>query len=488
MRSLWTDQAIADAAAPSAPLPHYGQLIDGVMVEGERRMPVLSPADAQPFATVPDASPEELSRAISAAQHAFGRWSETDFAARRQCLRRFADAMRHNIDEIAEALTREQGKPLSRSRREIANAAGAIESMIAIEVSPRLLRDDARERVELRYRPLGVAAGITAWNVPIMLAAQKIAQALYTGNTMVLKPSPYAPVATLLLGRLSIGLLPPGVLNIISGGNALGARLTSDPRISKISFTGSGPTGEAVLKAAAPHFARVTLELGGNDAAIVLPDVDPDAVVPEIFAAAFNNAGQICMAIKRLYVHADIYDAMVDRLADLAESVRLGDGMDPETDMGPVQNRAQFDKLLGLLADIRATPGARIAAGGEVPDRAGYFIRPTIVADVAEGTRIVDEEPFGPMLPVIRYDDVEDAIARANATPFGLSGSVWTSDLDRGAELAGRLEVGTAWVNRHGGGDGAIPFGGAKASGIGREHGRLGLASYMEPQVLHVRK
>ncbi|WP_235973722.1 aldehyde dehydrogenase family protein [Parasphingopyxis marina] len=474
--------------ARSKPIPNYGHLIDGAVSDGEAQMVVISPATEKPVATVPDATRSELRYALAAADKAFASWSETDFAFRRECLFKFAEAVRRNEDEIAEALTREQGKPLAQARGEIAKAMAAVEKFTAIEIEPQIIRDTAEDRIELHYRPLGVVAGITPWNFPVILAAQKIAQALYTGNTMVLKPSPYTPVATLLLGKASIGAIPPGVLNIVSGGNALGAWLTSAPEVRKISFTGSGRTGQAVLKSAAANFARVTLELGGNDAAIVLPDADIDKAVPKIFAAAFNNAGQICMAIKRLYVHADIYHAVVARMAAMADAIQLGDGMDPESDMGPVQNRPQYQKLLGILDHTRRWTEGRIVAGGHVLERPGYFLRPTIVADIAEGSRLVDEEPFGPILPIIRFDDVDDAIRRANASDFGLSGSVWTADTERGAELANRLDVGTAWVNRHGGADAERPFGGAKTSGIGREHGLLGLHSYMEPLSLHVGK
>ncbi|MFB9050644.1 aldehyde dehydrogenase family protein [Sphingobium indicum] len=467
-------------------LARYGQLVGGEIVTGERDMEVLSPATEAAFAIVPDATRGELARAIAAAGAAFPAWRALSFDQRRACLLDFAAAILRDRDRIAEALTREQGKPLSRALSEIGNAVRAIEDICTIDMKSQMLRDTPTEKIELVYRPLGVVAGITAWNVPVILAAQKIAQALYTGNTMVLKPSPYTPVATLLLGEASLGILPPGVLNIVSGGNELGAWLTSDPAIAKISFTGSGPTGRRVLEASASNFARVTLELGGNDAAIVLPDVDLDKVVPALFAAAFNNAGQICMAIKRLYVHADIHDEVVRRFARLADEIRLGDGMLPDSEMGPVQNRAQYEKLLDLLADTRAIPGAHIVAGGVAPEGAGYFIRPTVVTGLVEGCRLVDEEPFGPILPILRFDDADDAVERANASQFGLSGSVWSADTARAAALARRLEVGTAWVNRHGGADGGIPLGGAKASGIGREHGLLGLRNYMEPQIVSV--
>ena len=476
--SLNPDQVAADTP--------YAMTIGGKAVRTKTSLPVLCPASEQIVGYGPDAAREDLDAAVAAARAASPAWAALSFEERRAAIDAFAAAVEADADALARLLTQEQGKPLGRAKMEVANAIRSMRAIARIEIAPEVLRETPSERIELRFRPLGVVAGITAWNVPIILAAQKIGQALYTGNTMVLKPSPYTPLSTLRLGELSRGILPDGVLNVVSGGNDLGAWMTSHPGVAKISFTGSGPTGEKVMQSAACGFKRVTLELGGNDAAIILPDADPAEVTPKIFASAFNNSGQICMAIKRIYVHSSLYDAVVDGLAKLAKATVVGDGMDPATTHGPIQNKAQFDKVIELLEDTRKVPGARIVAGGEVPDRPGYFLTPTVVADISDGARLVDEEPFGPIVPVIRYDDVEEVIERANASPYGLSGSIWTSDVERGLELAARLDVGTAWVNRHGGADGAIPFGGAKTSGIGREHGLHGLQHYMEAQVVHV--
>ena len=320
---------------------------------------------------------------------------------------------------------------------------------------------------------------------PIVLAVPKITQALYVGDTIVVKPSPYTPLTTLRLGELAQRVLPPGVLNVVAGGNDLGQWITEHPGIDKISFTGSVATGKRVLASAAGTLKRVTLELGGNDAAIVLDDVKPAEVAPRIFQAAFVNSGQVCMAIKRLYVHDSIYDAMCDELVALARKARVGDGFDPDVTMGPVQNKMQYERVLGILEDTRRS-GARILTGGNPLPGDGYFIEPTIVADIAEGTRLVDEEPFGPVLPVIRYTDIDDAIRRANDTRFGLGGSIWTNDLARGEALAARLEAGTAWVNQHVGTEAGVPFGGCKESGLGREYAELGLKGYMEAQVVKV--
>jgi acyl-CoA reductase-like NAD-dependent aldehyde dehydrogenase len=328
---------------------------------------------------------------------------------------------------------------------------------------------------------------ITPWNFPILLAVWKIAPALLAGNTVVIKPSPFTPLATLELGAALRDVLPAGALNVVSGGDELGSWITSHAVPRKISFTGSVATGKKVAAAAAPDLKRMTLELGGNDAAIVLPDVDPQAVAEKLFWGAFENTGQICSAIKRVYVHEDAYRPLVEKLAEHARAVKVGSGLEPDTQLGPLNNAPQFERVTELVNEARAA-GASIEAGGDPLPGGGYFFAPTIVGDVAEGVRLVDEEQFGPALPVLTYRDVDDAIERANATPYGLSGSVWSGDTERAAELAGRLECGTAWVNKHLDIVPHAPFGGAKWSGIGVENGPWGLLGFTELQTLNVAK
>jgi acyl-CoA reductase-like NAD-dependent aldehyde dehydrogenase len=463
----------------------FTHTIDGRGATSPASFDVINPATGAPFARCPDASREQLDEAVAAARRAFAAWRELSFADRRAQLCGFGAAVGTRLEELAQLLVREQGKTLAECRRELAFVPKQIERLSSIDVEGEVLRDDAEGRIELRYRPLGVVGIITPWNVPVGIAVGRIAQALYTGNTVVQKPSPYTPLATLRMGEVARELLPRGVLNILAGGNELGAWMTAHPGIDKISFTGSVPTGKKVLASSSANLKRVTLELGGNDPAIVLDDVDPAAIAPKIFQAAFANCGQICVAIKRLYVPETLYEPMCEALAAIARTVRVGDGLDPESQMGPLQNRMQYDKVLAILEDTKRA-GGRILCGGHALERPGYFIAPTIVADIAEGTRLVDEEPFGPVLPVIKYRDVDDAIRRANDTRYGLSGSVWTSDLARGAEVAAQLEVGTAYVNQHRIPDATVPFGGAKESGLGREYSALGLKSYMEAQVLSV--
>jgi acyl-CoA reductase-like NAD-dependent aldehyde dehydrogenase len=487
MQSQATPAAGNGAGAPARNFGEFTQTIDGRAETSEASFDVVNPATGAPFARCPDASEAQLDRAVAAARRAFKDWSRLSFAERARYIHGFAQALRDRAPEIAPLLTSEQGKPLADAKGELAGAALHLIGLSSIELADHeVIKDDASGRAELRYRPLGVVGAITPWNVPIVLACHKIAAALYTGNTMVLKPSPYTPLSTLKLGEIARDTLPPGVLNVIAGGNDLGRWMTEHGDIDRISFTGSVPTGKRVMASSSGTLKRVSLELGGNDPAIVLDDIDVAAMTPKLFGSVFRNCGQICMAIKRLYVHERIYEPVVEGLAAIARSYRVGDGLEPDVQMGPINNKMQYDKVMDVLADTKRQPGIRIAAGGHALNRPGYFLAPTVVADIAEGTRLVDEEQFGPIIPVIRYSDVDDAVRRANDTRFGLSGSVWTSDAARGHALAQRLEVGTAWVNFHSGADVLVPFGGAKESGLGRELGVMGLRGYMEPQAVIV--
>jgi acyl-CoA reductase-like NAD-dependent aldehyde dehydrogenase len=468
-------------------LSDFHLLIGGELVDGEESLEVINPATGAVFAHCPAAGKAQLDHAIVTARRASVAWGATSFEERRAAIKVMATVLRTNQDSLAELLTREQGKPVSQSRDEIGRAASQSEGMAAIPIPVEKLVDDAERRIELHYRPLGVVGIITPWNAPINLAAGPLVAALYTGNTVILKPSPYTPLATLKLGELLRDVFPPGVLNILAGGDELGRWMTEAPGIDKISFTGSVATGKKVMASAAGTLKRVTLELGGNDAAIVLDDVDPKKVAPKLFFASFVNSGQVCMAVKRIYAHERIYDALCDALAEEARNARVGDGLDPQTQYGPIQNRMQYERVLGILEDTKRS-GARILAGGEVPSRPGYFFPPTIVANIDENSRLVREEQFGPIVPVLKFKDIDDAVRRANDTRYGLAGSVWSHDPERAAKIAARLEVGTAWVNQHRATMATVPFGGAKESGIGRQYSILGLKQNMEAQVISVLK
>ncbi len=464
----------------------FTHTIDGKAVPTTATFGVVNPATEQVFAQCPDASREQFEQAVTAARKAFPAWSRLSFGERRAYLHKLAKAVRDNAETIAALITREQGKPLSNALREMAGTAHSLEAMSNIEVKDEVLRDDGKNKISLHFRPMGVVGAITPWNVPVGLASHKIAQALIAGNTMVLKPSPYTPLSTLLIGELSRDILPPGVFNVVAGGNDLGKWMTEHAGIDRISFTGSVATGKHVMNSSASTLKRVTLELGGNDPAIILDDADIAATTQKIFNGAFGNCGQICMAVKRVYVPEQMYEPVLEAFAALAKNHRVGEGFEPDVQMGPLQNKMQFDKVVDVLEDAKRQPGVRVVAGGHKLNRPGYFLEPTIIADLKDDTRLVTEEQFGPVLPVMKYSNLDDAIARANDTRMGLGASVWTKDMKKGAEVAARIEAGTVWINHHVGSEADIPFGGFKESGMGREHGVMGVQSYMEPQIINV--
>jgi acyl-CoA reductase-like NAD-dependent aldehyde dehydrogenase len=464
----------------------FAMTIDGKPVTGESTFSVINPSTGQPFAEAPECARAQLDDAMASADAAYKGWRR-DEARRRQVLVACADAIQARAGEIAPILTREQGKPLAKAMEELIGCAVWFRMTAGLEIPVEILRDDPQGRIEVRRRPLGVVGAITPWNYPVLLAVWKIAPALLAGNTVVLKPSPFTPLATLKLGEVLRDVVPAGVLNVVSGGDALGGWITGHPAVRKISFTGSVATGKKVAAAAAPDLKRVTLELGGNDAAIVLDDADPKVVVPKLFWGAFTNSGQVCSAIKRVYVPDALYEPIAQGLAELARSVKVGDGMEAGVELGPVNNRPQFERVCELVEDAKAH-GGKILAGGAPKGGEGYFYQPTIVGGLSDGVRLVDEEQFGPALPILRYRDLEDAVERANATHFGLSGSVWSADPERAAGVASQLECGTAWVNQHLAILPNTPFGGAKWSGIGVENGPWGLLGFTEIQVMNVAK
>ena len=465
----------------------FSLLIDGQLETASQALDVVNPATGQVFARCPAAGRAQLDRAVAAARRAFTSWREKSFADRAATIKRMTALLRERQNELAELLTREQGKPVNQSVAEFDRGAAQGDGMVGIAIPTETLIDDKDRHIELRYRPLGVVGIITPWNAPISLALGPLVSALYTGNTVVLKPSPYTPLTTLKLGEVLNEVLPAGVVNVLAGGDELGQWMTEHKDIDKISFTGSVATGKKVLASAAGTLKRVTLELGGNDPAIILDDVDPQAIAKKVFFAAFVNSGQVCMAIKRIYAHEKIYDALCEALVAEAEKTKVGDGLDPDTVLGPIQNKMQYDKVVDIIKDTIAS-GATVLAGGEIPQGPGYFLPPTLVANVTEDSRLVREEQFGPIVPILKYSDLEDAIRRANDTRYGLSGSVWTSNVERGKAIAARLEVGTAWVNQHRATSAFVPFGGAKESGLGRQYSVLGLKGYMEPEVISVAK
>jgi len=464
-------------------VPEYTMTIGGEPAVAAATFGVVNPATGSELARAPECTSVQLDAAFESAAKAQREW-RADEAARRDTLRRMAEVLMGANDLLGPILTAEQGKPIGDAAIEVFGSAIWLQYFAELEAPPTVIRDDDQAYVEVVRRPVGVVAGITPWNYPLVLAFWKIAPALLAGNTIVVKPSPFTPLTTLRLGELLRDVVPPGVLNIVSGSDQLGAWMTTHPVPRKISFTGSIETGKKVALAAAADLKRVTLELGGNDPAIVLDDAEPAVVARGIFAGAFQNNGQVCSAVKRVYVPERLYGEVVAALVEEARAAKVGEGTEPGVTLGPINNKPQLDRVAELVADA-LSHGAKAATGGAPLDGPGYFFQPTILTDLMDGTRIVDEEQFGPALPVVAYRDLDAAVERANATHFGLSGSVWGADADRATEVAGRLECGTAWVNTHLALAPQQPFGGFKWSGIGVENGPWGLAEFSEVQAVH---
>ena len=464
----------------------YNLLINGEMVAGTSTMPVLNPATEEVLTDCPRSSEEQLNEAVQAAKNAFSSWSQTQIQERKEIVLKIADIVEANAQELAQILTEEQGKPIGDATGEVYGMAAFCRYFASLDLPVKLIEDSDGRKVEAHRTPLGVVGAIVPWNFPLILLAFKLPPALIAGNTIVIKPAPTTPLSTLRVAELIKDVAPPGVINVITDLNDLGAALTAHPDVRKISFTGSTATGAKVMAGAAGLLKRITLELGGNDAGIVLNDVDPKEAAPKLFNSAFQNTGQVCIAMKRLYVHEDIYDEMCDELATLANETVIGNGLEQGTKLGPLNNKMQFDKVKELIEEAK-TDG-NVIAGGEVPDQPGYFIRPTIVRDIEEGSRLVDEEQFGPVLPVMKFSDEKDAVERANATQWGLGGSVWSSDLDKAYALAEKMEAGTIWINKHSELDPTIPFGGSNQSGLGKELGSEGLEEFTQLKIINMAK
>jgi len=459
-------------------------LINGRLVPGVSTFDVTNPATEQVVAACPRADARLLEQAVAAAKAAFPTWSARSIGERRRLLIELADALAARAGEFARLLTQEQGKPLVYATGEVDSAVGMLRTFASMDLPVKVLKETERSRIIEHRTPLGVVAAITPWNFPVAILINKVAPALLAGNTVVAKPAPTTPLTSLLFGELCARILPEGVVNVIADLNDLGSALTSHPDVAKVTFTGSTATGKKVLASVSDTLKRSTLELGGNDAAIVLDDADVAKVAPQIFFWSMFNSGQVCLAIKRVYAHDSIYDELCTQLAQLAEAAIVGDGQDPETQLGPLQNRRQFEKVQGFIEDARRD--GKIVAGGKIGEGPGYFIRPTIVRDIADDARLVREEQFGPVLPILRYTDVQDAIARANDTEYGLGGSVWSSDPQRAYEVARQIDSGTVWVNTHLDCPPDVPFGGAKQSGIGAEMGQQGLEEFTQCRIVNV--
>ncbi|NOW45991.1 acyl-CoA reductase-like NAD-dependent aldehyde dehydrogenase [Novosphingobium sp. SG751A] len=461
-------------------------LIDGQLVDGAGTMPVINPATGAAFMRAARADTAQLDAAVAAGRRAFPAWARHSYAERRAYLERFADGVEARFEEFARLLTMEQGKPLDQARFEVGGTVAGLRYFAAQDIAPHVIRDTPEERITEHRSPLGVVAAITPWNFPLILLVVKLGPALITGNVVIAKPAPSTPLTTLLLGEVAADILPAGVFQTLADANDLGGPLSAHAGVAHVSFTGSTATGKKVLSSTIDTLKRFTLELGGNDAALVLDDADVAKIAPMIFNAAMVNAGQVCLAAKRVYAPRVLYDDLCKALGDLARRAVVGDGMEQGSQIGPIQNAAQYAKLVDYLAQAREE--GTVVAGGEPLERGGYFIAPTIVRDLPHDARLVQEEQFGPVLPLLPYDDLDAAIAAINASEYGLGGTIWTGDPDRGEQVAALINSGTVWINRHLDLPFDVPFGGAKQSGIGRQQGLEGLLEFTQAKIINMAK
>jgi acyl-CoA reductase-like NAD-dependent aldehyde dehydrogenase len=461
----------------------YSMTIDGRPSKSAEHLEVINPATEEVIAHVPDCTREQLDAAVTAARAAFLHWRTLPPASRKEALLAIAAKFEENADQLMALLTREQGKPHPEAKSEILRSALWFREIARKDLPVSVHTDENGRRYESHHVPLGVVAAITPWNFPLLLAAWKIAPALLVGNTVIWKPSPYTPLCALKIGELLQNVLPPGVLNVVSGGDRLGPWLTDHPGINKIAFTGSTATGRRVMQSAATNLKRVTLELGGNDPAIVFPDVDVPTTAEKVFWVAFRNSGQFCIAAKRVYVHEDIYDAFSQALVSYARTVRVGNGAEEGIKLGPIQNRMQFAKVQDLIASAKKD-GLRFLLGGEPNNGPGYFVPITIIDNPPEDARVVVEEAFGPVLPLLKFRDTDDVIRRANHSDYGLGASVWSRDAEKAKSIAQQLESGNVWINSVQWLSPHAAYGGHKQSGIGVEHALEGLLEYTNIQTI----
>jgi len=473
----------------------YMNFVNGQLVGSERTFESLNPATGEVLGLAPISTAEQVKAAIASARAAQPAWAARPDAERKALMMQVAETIKKNAPYLAEWVTREQGKPLGGlgpdqvpgARFEVWGCEVWTQVPASLDLPVEVVFEDDTRRDEVHRKPFGVVAAIAPWNWPLLIAVWQMIPSIRAGNTVVIKPSEYTTIGTLELVRLIGEVLPKGVINTVSGPGEVGSWLVSDPGIDKIMFTGSGPTGAKIAEAAARNMVPTTMELGGNDAAIMLPDADPKAMAMGLFWGAFINMGQTCACAKRLYVHESLFEPTVQALKELAEAMPMGNGMNEGMVMGPIQNKMQYDKVVSLVESAKKA-GANIVCGGAPKGGPGYFYPLTLVTGLKDGDRLVDEEQFGPVLPIIKYSNVEDAIASANRLDAGLGASVWSSDIEKAKQVAGRIQAGTVWINQHGMIHPMVPFGGAKGSGYGVEFGLEGLKSVTRPQVISVKK
>ncbi|EEI77232.1 aldehyde dehydrogenase [Corynebacterium striatum] len=462
----------------------YEDLLAAITVDEGRE--IINPATEEVVGVAPEGSVEELNAAVERAVQAQKSFAKLSDAERCDLLLKAADAIEAAAEPLVELLSREQGKPLNgpNARFEVGACSAWLRATASFE-SPDYTAVDDDITATVHYRPLGVVGAIGPWNWPMMITIWQIAPALRMGNAVVVKPSEYTPLSVLALIKVFNSVLPEGVLQVVTGDGAVGAALTTHADIDKIMFTGSTATGKKIVESSAANLQRLTLELGGNDAGIVLDDADPAAIAGDLFWGAFINTGQTCAAMKRLYVPESLYDAVCEALVEVAKASPMGVGLEEENVLGPLQNKQQFD-IVDKLVNAAKDSGARVLLGGDPDyDAPGYFYPTTLVADIDPDNPLVVEEQFGPALPIVKYTDLDWAIEQANKLDVGLGSSVWSSNRERALDVAAQLEAGTTWINSHGAVDPRVPFGGIKSSGYGVEFGTEGLKGLAYPQIIN---
>ena len=457
----------------------------------EEQLEVVNPATEEVVDSVPAGTPEDVDLAVATAKRAFADWSKTDVEKRAAILAKAADLIHDHAKELAATLTSEQGKPLAEAMGEVTHLAHGVRFYAEAATKVRGAYQDLPSTLGPAYgmvirRPMGVCAAITPYNFPLTLLGTKVAPALATGNTVVAKPAATTPLATLGVARLfSEAGVPDGVLNVVTGrGDTIGDALVGHRDVRRVAFTGSTAVGRHVAALAAPDLKRLSLELGGSDPVIVCADADVDAAVKAVIIGRYWNAGQACLGCKRVFVHDSVYDGFVSQLVERVGRYEPGDGTikaeKPKLRMGPIHTRAGRDVLLEQIESGVSSGGELLIGGGTGEGDKGYFLEPAVIAEPADASRLMTEEVFGPVLPVFRFTEFDDAISRANDTPYGLGSSIWTYDARLIHRAAQEIDAGMTWVNQIHYGYDELPFGGVKASGFGKEHGIEALDSYVE--------
>ncbi|ETS84333.1 hypothetical protein PFICI_02358 [Pestalotiopsis fici W106-1] len=451
-----------------------------------------NPSTLEDNPAAPLSTQDDVDRAVANARKAFATWSQVPLDARKQAVIDFAHALSKEVDGFAEMLTKEKGRPLVLAKAEVQIGVQWLIQQAQMDFRDEEVWEKSDKTILTRYTPLGIAVGIVPWNFPITIACGKIAPALITGNVFIMKPSPFTPYCALKLCEFAQAYFPPGVFQCLSGDDDLGPMLTHHEGVDKISFTGSTEVGRRVIKACSETFKRVTLELGGNDAAIVFPDVDIPTTAAALAQLSWFNSGQVCVAVKRIYVHASIYDEFLKAFTAITQSLVVGDGFVDGTTIGPVSNSLQYNRVRDLISDV-ISQGQSVSYGGRAHasskgNSIGYFIEPVIVDNPPDTSRVVQEEPFGPVVPLMQWNTEDEVIQRANATKFGLGASVWSADISVAKRVARRLEAGTVWINNHMQLDPTVANGPYKHSGLGVEYGVAGMRSYCNVQSIHVSK